>query len=447
MTFTQDPDTVWRFSAGRYTEPPLSAAVQYLYSNGTGATNLWANFMGDGFYSPFHPIPGMSSAQYDLSFEHHFHATPWSLKLTPFYTQTSNWEQQAFIGSGFVTQVPVGLFQSEGVEMALNAGDFTRNGLSGQLSFTYTHATAQYQNLLVPNLVDTMNQQIKQFNVLTKGGGGSPCYAPFNPSVGTVSPMPCSNPSAIVNPYYNMSVQGLLNPNGQYPASIYQLPPAFGPGYGIYAQSYTSPYVSTLILNWRHNRFSITPSVQFESGTAYGSPMDVTGVDPRVCEVNQMQSSPPITNANGQYCNYLHQAGVGATGYLYIPNPQTGSFASLGQYVNPNVLAGNMQLRYDVSPRITLTATAANIFRSCFGGSSEPWTAAYPPSPNVCGYYTNGTLYVSNAYNGKSPYDTKANPGAGQIPFAYQSYAPNANNGQSFTPLPFEVFVQAQLKL
>ena len=415
MTFTQNPDTVWRFSAGRYTEPPLSAATQYLYSSGSGATNLWTNFINDGFYSPFHPLPGMSSAQYDLSFEHHFHASQWSVKVTPYLTQTSNWEQQAFIGSGFVTQVPVGKFQSEGAELALTAGDFTRNGFSGQLAFTYTHAVAQYQNLLVPNLADTM------------------------------SPMSCSNPVAIKNPYYNMPLQGLLDPNGWYPASIYQLPPAFGPGYGVYAQSYTSPYVATILLNWRHNRLAITPSLQFESGAAYGSPMDVAGVDPRVCEANQTVAGVP--DANGQYCDYLHQAGVGATGYLYIPNPQTGGFASFGQYINPDILAGNMQIRYDVSPRITLTATAANIFRSCFGGSSEPWTAANPPSPNVCGYFTNGGAYISNYYNGKSPYDTKANPGGGQIPFMTQSYSPSSSNGPSFTPLPFELFVQAQLKI
>ncbi len=445
FTFTQNPDTVWRFSAGRYTEPPLSAATQYLYSSGAGATNLWANFIGDGFYSPFHPLPGMSTAQYDLSFEHHFHASSWSVKVTPFYTHTTNWEQQAFIGSGFVTQVPVGLFQSEGVEMALTAGDFTRNGLSGQLAFTYTHAAAQFQNLLVPNQAVTMNTQIKQFNALTKSGGGSPCYAPFNPSVGTVSPMACSNPSAIVNPYYNMPAQGLLDPNGWYPASITQLPQAFGPSFGVEATSYTSPYVATMLLNYRHNRLAVTPSVQFESGAAYGSPMDVAGVDPRVCGLNQTQAG--VVNANGQYCDYLHQAGVGATGYLYIPNPQTGSFASMGQYIEPNILVGNMQIRYDVSPRITLTATAANIFHSCFGGSSEPWTAATPPSPNACGYITNGSTYVSNYYNGKSPFDTKANPGGGTIPFMTQSYAPSGSNGPSFTPLPFELFVQAQLKI
>jgi hypothetical protein len=443
FTYTQNPDTVWRFSAGRYTEPPLSAATQYLYSSGSGATSLWTNFMGDGFYSPFHALPAMSSGQYDLSLEHHFHASPWSIKVTPFYTHTSNWEQQAFIGSGFVTQVPVGQFKSEGVEMALTAGDFARNGFSGQLAFTYTHAVAQYQSGLVSNLATTMNQEISQFNALTKAGGGSPCYAPFKGK--TVRTMSCSNAAAIKNPYYNTPEQALLDPNGWYPASLYQLPPQFGPSYGVYAQSYTSPYVATLLLNWKHNRLVVTPSLQFESGTAYGSPMDVAGVDPRVCGENQTAAG--ITHANGKYCDYLTQSGVGASGYLYIPNPQTGSFASLGQYINPSILAGNMQIRYDVSPHITLTATAANIFRSCFGGSSEPWTQANPPSSNVCGYYTNGNYYTSNYYNGKSPYDTKANPGGGQISYMYQSYAPSSNNGASSTPLPFELFIQAQLKL
>ncbi len=28
-TYTQNPDTVWRFSAGRFAEPPLSAAVEF----------------------------------------------------------------------------------------------------------------------------------------------------------------------------------------------------------------------------------------------------------------------------------------------------------------------------------------------------------------------------------------------------------------------------------
>jgi TonB dependent receptor len=452
VTYTQNPDTVWRFSGGRFTAPPLSASVQYLYSSGAGATNLWTNFMSYGYYSPYHQIAGTTSAQYDLSWEHHLHATDWSVKITPFLTQTSNWEQQAFIGTGFVTGVPVGRFQSEGVEAAVTKGDFSRNGLSGQLAFTYTHAAAQYQNLGVPNLAQTMNAQISQFNVLTKAGGGAPCYLPFNGTVRPLTAAQCGQRRAISNPYYDYPMQGLLDPNGWYPASIFQLPPAFGPSYGLYAASYTSPYVATAILNYRQNKLAVTPSLQFESGVSYGSPMDVAGVDPRVCEGNQIDP-PPFAPVNTpvpggtKACNYLNQAGVGATGYLYIPNPQTLRFASLGQYLEPDLLTGNIQVSYDVSPKLRIQLTGANLFRTCFGGSAEPWTAATPPSPNVCGYATNGNYYTSNYYNGTSPEDRTANPGGGTIRSLLQSYGPSGSNGATAIPLPFTLFVQAQIRI
>jgi len=454
-TYTSDPDNVFRFSGGRYTEPPLSASVQYLYTSGSGATNLWTNFLGDGYYSPFHPIPGMTSAQYDASWEHRVKNTDWSFKLSPFFTQTSNWEQQAFIGDGFVTQVPVGRFQSEGAEFSVQKGNFARNGLAGQLSFTYTHAVAQYQQLLVANQANTMNTLIEGFNQLTKAGGGSPCYAPFNGT--TVVSMPCSKPQAIRNPYYDMAQQGTIDPNGWYPASEVQLPPAFGPNLGVEATSYTSPYVASAILNYRQNKLAITPSIVFQSGVAYGSPMDVAGVDPRVCRANQTDplastGFKPVPDGNGQYCNYLSQAGVGANGYLYIPNPQTGHFADLGQYIEPNLVTANLQVSYDVSPQVRLVLTGANLFRSCFGGSAEPWTAAYPPSPNYCGYSNNGSvsganLYTSNYYNGNSPTNRVANPGGGTMPQLLQSYTPTFSNGTAGAPLPFTLFVQAQIKI
>ena len=70
-----------------------------------------------------------------------------SFKLTPFYTWVANWQQQTFIGAGFVTQVPVGVNRNYGVEFQMNKGDFTRNGLSGQLSFSYTNSKVQFQNV------------------------------------------------------------------------------------------------------------------------------------------------------------------------------------------------------------------------------------------------------------------------------------------------------------
>ena len=137
-------------------QPPISASVQYLGSAGDDRS-VWNNTMNLGFYSPFHPIPGISSGQYDLSYEQHFRGTDMSLKLTPFYTWVTNWQQQTFIGAGFVTQVPVGVNRNEGVEMQFNKGDFTRNGLSGLLAFTYTNSKVMFQNIptatggIIPN--------------------------------------------------------------------------------------------------------------------------------------------------------------------------------------------------------------------------------------------------------------------------------------------------------
>ncbi|HVR46388.1 MAG TPA: TonB-dependent receptor plug domain-containing protein, partial [Candidatus Binatia bacterium] len=62
-TYTMSPDTVLRASAGRFTQPPISASVQYLSLTGDDRS-VWNNTMNLGFYSPFHPIPGISSAQY-----------------------------------------------------------------------------------------------------------------------------------------------------------------------------------------------------------------------------------------------------------------------------------------------------------------------------------------------------------------------------------------------
>ena len=69
-----------------------------------------------------------------------------SMKITPYYTWVSKWQQQTFIGAGFVTQVPVGVNRNQGVEFQVNKGDFTRNGLSGQFAFTYTNSKVQFQN-------------------------------------------------------------------------------------------------------------------------------------------------------------------------------------------------------------------------------------------------------------------------------------------------------------
>jgi Carboxypeptidase regulatory-like domain/TonB-dependent Receptor Plug Domain/TonB dependent receptor len=467
-TYTVDPLTVIRASAGRFTQPPISASVQYLGATGDDRS-VWNQTMDLGFYSPFHPIPGISSAQYDLSLEQRFKGTDMSFKLTPFYTWVNDWQQQTFIGAGFVTQVPVGVNRDYGVEFQFNKGDFSKNGLSGQFAFTYTNSKIQFQNEplstggTIPNATIQLNQVIAQYNQLTKGGGGSACYQGGKP-------VSCSTPNSasfdtIQNPYYNKPVQGELDPNGWY--NPYTT--AISPNQSGIVSSYISPFVSSLILNYRHDRFSVTPSLQFQGGGYYGSPLDVNGYDPRTCAFNSAGSDangqqtgapgagPPITSlspkTNPLQCNYLSQTapGLGQFSYLYIPDPQTGHFSAMGSYMNPNIITGNLAMQYQASSRITLNVTGTNLFHACFGGQSEPWTAATPPGPYTCGYTPAGGLlntstYPSNFYNGTGINDFAAN----KVHPAYsQSYVPAlSNNGAIGGSLqPVNVYFNAQIRI
>src|SRR5579863_2587606 len=452
-TFTQSPDVVWRLSAGRYTQPPISASVQYLSASGDDRS-VWNNTMNLGFYSPFHPIPGISSGQYDLSYEQHFRGTDMSFKLTPFYTWVSNWQQQTFIGSGFVTQVPVGANRNQGVEFQFSKGDFTRNGLSGQLAFTYTDSKVQFQNIqtatggTITNELVALNQVIAAYNSLTKSGGGSPCYQGLNG-------VSCNKKSSggqdtILNPYYNQPSQGLLATGGWYnPYST-----AIAPNLNASLGSYISPIVSSLILNWRHDKLAITPSFSFQTGGFYGSPLDTNGLDPRACQYNSATTgiTKVSPKTNPLQCNVLYGTGngVGQFSYLYIPDPQTGSFL-FDNYQQPSSIVGNLQVSYDVSPRVKLTLLGADLFHACFGGTSAPWTTANPPSNVICGYTPDGgvlnsTLYPANFYNGTGIGDRAANKAS--TPWT-QSYIPaNANNAAigGGAP-PINLYFNAALKI
>jgi len=451
-TYTLSPDTVIRASAGRFTQPPISASVQYSSLSGDDRS-VWNNTMNLGFYTPFHPIPGISSGQYDLSLEQHFKGTDMSFKLTPFYTWVTNWQQQTFIGAGFVTQVPVGVNRDQGVEFQFNKGDFTRNGFSGQLAFTYTNSKVMFQNVplstggTITNELVGLNQVISQYNALTRAGGGSPCY---QAGIG----VSCSKKTGttgfgtILNPYYNLPSQGLLSLNSWYNPYSTAIAPSLNGSLG----SYISPIVSSLILNWRHDKLAITPSFSFQSGGYYGSPLDTNGVDPRTCRENSAQTGitklSPKTNP--LQCNYLTTTSSGAFGYFYVPNPQTGSFL-FDNYQQPSSIVGNLQLSYDVSPRVKLTLLGADLFHACFGGTTAPWTTANPPSNVTCGYAPDGgvlnsTLYPANFYNGTGIGDRAANKAS--TPWT-QSYIPANTNSAAIgggVP-PINLYFNAALKI
>ncbi len=457
-TYTQSPDTVWRFSGGRFIEPPISASTQYLDQSGNN-TALWANFMGLGFFTPFHNVPAQTSAQYDISLERHIHGTDMSYKLTPFYNLTNGYQEQSFIGAGFVTQVPVGQFVSKGVEFAFSKGDFARNGLSGQLSVTYTDAKVRFQNGLVngfgANQVDIYNQVIGEYNKLAKGGSQNyPCFTTVgnNPTpnsntgagVGAVGVAQTCAAGTITNPYFNASAQGLLSRDGWYPPPSDVALPGVNSGLGIY----DSPWVSSLILNYRKDKFAITPSIQLVSGSSYGSPLTTQGVDPRTCT-----ATDPTTPNQCDWTS-INAAGATQTGLLYVPNWQTGQFDAPGTYHNPNLLLGNVALSYDVSPRISLNLTMSNIFHTCFGGTKAAWTSAYAPSSTVCGYGANG-FQVSNFQRGagasnpssSAAFNSAANGGFTPQNWQFQSYVPTNGSFAGTIPPPFNAYLTVTIKM
>jgi hypothetical protein len=466
-TYTLNSDTVIRASAGRFTQPPISASLQYLSASGD-ETPIWNSGMNIGFFSPFHPLPGVSAGQYDLSWEQRLKGTDMSFKLTPYYTWVTDWQQFSFVGAGFTTQVPVGVNRDEGVEFQFQKGDLTKNGLSGILAFTYTNSKIVFQNVplptggVIPNQIVQLNTAISQYNELTKAGGGSRCYqvqGPGQAGIGvscSAKPVLCgysSRPAtcdAILNPYYNLPEQPLLNEGGWYNPYENQIAPNLSGG----LFSYISPYTSALILNWRHNKLAITPSFNFQTGGFYGSPLDTSGLDPRTCTMNSKATGvtriSPKTNP--LQCNYLYLDAVGATtfAYLYVPNPQTGTFL-FDNYEQPSSLVGNLQITYDVSPRLRVQMLGTTLFHTCFGGTPAPWTAAYPPGYVICGYTPaggtlNSSLYPSNFYNGTGINDYKAN--GARSPWT-QSYLPSTFNngaiGESVAPINF--YINAQLRL
>jgi hypothetical protein len=455
-TYSVNPNTVIRAAAGRFTQPPVSASVQYLSATGDDRS-IWNSAMNLGFYSPFHPIPGVSSAQYDISWEQRLKGTDISFKITPFYTWVADWQQLSFVGGRFSTQIPVGVNRDEGVEFQFNKGDFTHNGLSGLLAFTYTNSKIRFQNVslltggVIPNTTIALNEAIAQYNLLTKAGGGSICYqAGVGVSCSTPNGKIARGYDTILNPYYNNMPRGLLDERGWYNPYSFQIAPNLNGA----LDSFNSPYVSALMLNWKHDKLAITSSFNFQTGGFYGSPLDTQGLDPRTCVLNSAATGITRVSAktNPLQCNYLYTTapGAGTLSYLYIPNPQTGSFL-FDNYEQPSSLVGNLQVLYDVSPRIRIAALGTTLFHACFGGSSAPWTAAYPPGYVICGYSPaggtlNSSLYPSNFYNGTSIYDYKANKARTAWT---QSYLPNTSNNGALggAVQPISVYFNAQVKI
>jgi hypothetical protein len=452
-TYTMGPDDVFRFSFGKYTQPTETAFEQYLDQSGKRAAAFdFSQFWGLGFHTPGHDNPVQYSNNYDFSLEHHFKNTDITMKVSPFYRDTHNQLETVVLGPGFVGGVNAGHQHSYGVEVGIQKGDPTRDGLSGGISYTYTKALVQYQNLPNgTNAIDNLNDYIKAFNGLTQAGGGSPCY---DSSTGAGVACPASfagNPTIIANPYYNMSEQGLLDREGWYQTYPNESPnEPFDQG----GSSAIAPHTFAGWLQFKHDRWAIAPNFQLISGSYYGSPVDTMGIDPRACGQNEGAATnaqgQPVLPAGSPYagdCDFLTSfaSPYVASGQFAIPNPYTGKMDAVGAFQEPWQFNLGALITYQVSPKVSANLSLTNLVNTCFGGTNTAWQKQFKPGQWVCGYGANAGSFIgtqpgagffygasgSDPVNGGQPYATAFN-----YPFYPYSGA-----------LPFQAYLDVQIKL
>ena len=129
-----------------------------------------------------------------------------------------------------------------------------------------------------------------------------------------------------------------------------------------------------------------------------------------------------------------------------IPDTYTGNFDGLGAFTQPNNIAMNMQLSYDVSPRVQLVGTLANIFNTCWGGTHGTLDVRQRQRLRL------HARAVSEAKSSRSATSTTPPGHNGSIiqPLVKYPYGPlfgPFNQDGSSTKSPFQFYVTAKIKL
>ena len=437
LTYDLDSESVLRGSFGIYARPPNSSWTQYNVLQEDLPSFLGKAFYGYGFDSPNHEIRPDTSYNYDLSWEHRLKGTDWSFKLSPFFRATRDQLQNFYINpqGGLESGLNVGNQQTSGVEFALQKGDFSRDGLSGQLSFTYTHSQIRYQDFTGTNqnVIDQLNTYISQYDSYVRAAkndpNGFPCFTYYNAANGSGGTgTSCNGPNVVHNPYWGLTYQPLLSPTAWY--TTYDVIP--GPAAA--ANGYATPYVTALILNYKHRRFTVTNSWNFNSGASYGSPTQWPGYLPNSCAApsaawiagNGKAADPASCNDLGQFP-------------LFIPDKFTGKFDTLGALKQPWQLQMGLALSYEVSPRVTANLNFSNLLDVC-GQRGYAWD-----NPYVCAYSSLPTNFLYPAGN-FYPNSTAAAPPP-QLQYPYSFWFNGNNTGFEGVVMPLQITGSIQIKL
>jgi hypothetical protein len=420
FTYSLNRDAVLRGSFGRYADSP-SSSDENVNALQQDLASALVEYLPFGFTTPFHNERPALADNYDVSLEQHLKGTDYSFKVTPFYRTTQDQIESVPLGfEGDVLGLNVGFQRSYGVEFLFKKGDFDRDGMSWQLSYAYTKSAVRYADGPTgTNFIDSLNGYIQHYNSFTSacsGGNASLCgtYGSSNAKASF------TNSGAVVaNPYFHSAPQPLLDPSGEYsPYTILESP--FGGAVG-----YDTPSVLTALLNYRHERMTITPSVTYTSGSFYGSPLVWPGYDPTTCT----GTLPHSSLANTQTCSQ-------GTIPLFIPDPYTGHFDQQGSLMEPSRLTGNLQLGYEASKNVTATLVLTSLFDNCFQ-RGYAWdngsTCVYGQLPS------NHLAPVGNFYPvAKAPI---------QLRYPYSSWLNNEWVGYVGQRLPFTAFLNVSFRL
>ena len=425
FTYSTTPNDVFRGEYAVSAEPANAAYQQYNTAQQNLPAAIAPSFYQYGFTTPGHVIPPQVAYNSDVSWEHRFRGSDMSFKVTPYLRKTKDQNQSIVISflTNFASGLPIGNSTDSGVEFALSKGDFNANGFSGLLSYTHENNVTRYSPLPNGNgsLLSTINNAIKQYNAYTSACAAAPTRPICGTTATGVAAAPCFTgggapdpgcaAGSIANPYWNAPPRGLFDLYGTYPSTQLN---TFFPNANIFGSIPTStiPNLVTAVLNFRHNKLDITPAFQFTEGNAYGVPLVAAGIAPDegfLCSNGQTAGLPgsptgdpryPYGAPGGSPYNATCFAPLGG-----IPDPVSHNFDTFGTFRNPSNVNFGMQLSYDVSPHATAELQLLNVYFSCFGGASEPWTKG--ANNHTCSYSGggNGFGYGANFYNPTSTID------------------------------------------
>jgi hypothetical protein len=211
----------------------------------------------------------------------------------------------------------------------------------------------------------------------------------------------------------------LLDRNGDY--APYTILPSPYQG----AVGYDTPSVLTALINYRHGRLTLTPSVTYTSGSNYGSPLVWPGYDPTTCTA----ALPGGTRANTQFCSQ-------GTIPLFLPDPYTGHFDSQGSLLEPSRLTGNLQIGYQATKYVNATLALTSIFDNCYQRGyawDNSTTCVYGQLPS------NHLAPVGNF--------VPLSAAPIQLRYPYSSWLNNEWVGYVGQKLPFTAFLSVSFKL